>query len=48
MLSGSLQGEAVEEGPSMDELVARETVDLLPYVSWEKDVIEEKVKFSRR
>ena len=32
----------------MDELVARETVDLLPYVSWEKDVIEEKVEFSRR
>ena len=30
----------------MDELIARETVDLLPYVSWEKDVIEEKVVFA--
>ena len=30
------KGEQITEGVAVDELVAKETVDCLPYMDWEK------------
>ena len=39
-----VQGEDALEGPSIEELVAKESIDKLPYVGWEVDVAEDKVR----
>ena len=38
------EGELPEEGPSVEELVAKENIDKLPYVGWQVDVVEDKVE----
>ncbi len=31
------------EGPSIEELISQESVDTLPYLQWEIDIVEEEV-----
>ncbi len=33
---------SVQRGPSIDELVAKETVDILTYIGWEEEKMEQE------
>ena len=46
LLSYRFQDERKVDGPSIDELVAKESVDVLPYIGWQVAPPEEEVTFN--